>query len=138
MLYSNKDFILSCFRCCHCSCTIFIFTLYSFYTQVMLILILIDVQYLQKVVFSFEKGLNGQKHSSGSHHSIKNFLQQNFPSPHLLTLFGKPCMIGLNYFCHNGSEEKSWCIAQWRPKFPSYRTQSIYSRFLVLRTKSVV
>ena len=30
----------------------------------MLILILIDVQYSQKVVFSCEKGLNGQNHSS--------------------------------------------------------------------------
>ena len=30
----------------------------------MLILILINVQYLQKVAFSFEKGLNSQNHSS--------------------------------------------------------------------------
>ena len=37
----------------------------------MLVLILINVQYLQKVVFSFEKGLNAQNHSSGSHHLIK-------------------------------------------------------------------
>ena len=38
----------------------------------MLILILIDVQYSQKAVFSFEKGLNGQNHSSsGSHHLVK-------------------------------------------------------------------
>ena len=38
----------------------------------MLILILIDVQYLQKVVFCFEKGSNGQNHSSSaSHHHIK-------------------------------------------------------------------
>ena len=43
----------------------------------MLILILIDVQYSQKAVFSFEKGLNGQNHSSGSHHPIKS-PQQNF------------------------------------------------------------
>ena len=35
-------------------------------------LILIDVQYSQKAVFSFEKGLNGQNHSSsGSHHPVK-------------------------------------------------------------------
>ena len=33
----------------------------------MLILILSDIQYLQKVVFSFEEGSNGQNHrSSGS------------------------------------------------------------------------
>ena len=29
----------------------------------MLIVILVDAQYLQNVVFSFEKGLNGQNHS---------------------------------------------------------------------------
>ena len=40
----------------------------------MLILILIDVQYLQKAVFSFEKGSNGQNHSSsGFHHPVKKF-----------------------------------------------------------------
>ena len=51
------------------------------YTQVMLIFILIDVQYLQKVVFSLEKGSIGQNHSfSGSHHSIKNPLTK-FPIP---------------------------------------------------------
>ena len=32
----------------------------------MLILILIDVQYLQKVVVNFEEGSNGQNHCSGS------------------------------------------------------------------------
>ena len=37
-----------------------------------LILILIDVQYLQINVFYFEKGLNGQMHfSSDPHHLIK-------------------------------------------------------------------
>ena len=44
-------------------------------TQVMLTLILIDVQYSQKAVFSFEKGLNCQNHSlSGSHHPVKKLL----------------------------------------------------------------
>ena len=43
------------------------------YTQVMLFLSLIDAQYLQNVVFSFE-GLYGQNHSSSdTHHPIKNF-----------------------------------------------------------------
>ena len=38
----------------------------------MLILILIDVQYSQKAVFSFEKDLNCQNHSSsGSFHLVK-------------------------------------------------------------------
>ena len=49
----------------------------------MLILILIDVQYLQNLVFSFEKGSNVQNHSlSDSHHSIKKFSQQNFLFPY--------------------------------------------------------
>ena len=41
-------------------------------TQVWLILILISVQYLQNVVFGFEKGSIGQNSSSSdSHHPIK-------------------------------------------------------------------
>ena len=45
----------------------------------MLILILIDVQYLQNVIFSFEKDLNGQIHtSSDSHHWIS---PAKFPIP---------------------------------------------------------
>ena len=57
----------------------------------MLILILTDIQYLLKVIFSFEKGLNGQNHSSlGSHHLINKFpLSKMSDSPHPLTLFGK-------------------------------------------------
>ena len=47
----------------------------------MLILTLLDVQYLQNVVISFEKGLNGQNPSlSDLDHPIKNPPQQNFPS----------------------------------------------------------
>ena len=59
----------------------------------MVILILIDVQYSHKAVFSFEKGLIGQNHSSsGYHHPVKKFAQANFPAPsHSLLLFGKPC-----------------------------------------------
>ena len=37
----------------------------------MLILILIDFQFSQKVVFSFENGSNNQNHSSGSLHTVK-------------------------------------------------------------------
>ena len=49
----------------------------------MLISILIDVQYLQNIVFSFEGGSNGQNQSSsGSHHLIKKFpSQQHFWFP---------------------------------------------------------
>ena len=65
----------------------------------MLILILIDVQYLPKVVFNFEKGSNGQKHSSSdSHHPIRKFPPAKFPIPlqlgeipQPLILFEKPC-----------------------------------------------
>ena len=48
----------------------------------MLTLILIDDQYVQNVVLSFEKSSNGQNDSlSDSHHSTKKFPQQNFPFP---------------------------------------------------------
>ena len=69
-----------------CSKTLFLavdiemLTLYSLYTQVMLILVLIDIQYLQNVAFSSEKSLNDQNHSSlNFHHPIKNFRHQKFP-----------------------------------------------------------
>ena len=56
----------------------------------MLILILINVQYLQKVFLTLIK-MNDQNYSSsGSHHPIKKSLQQNFQSPHPLMVFGKP------------------------------------------------
>ena len=47
----------------------------------MLILMLIDDEYLQNVVFNFEKGSNSQNHSSGSYHPMKKSFQQNFSSP---------------------------------------------------------
>ena len=50
----------------------------------MLIFILIKLQYLRNVVFSFEKGSHGQNHSlSDSHHPIKKSSPQNFPLPPL-------------------------------------------------------
>ena len=68
---SQENFIYSC---SHCSCTIFILPSYSLRTQVKLILILINVQYLQIVVFSFKKGLIGQKYSSSdSHQPIRQY-----------------------------------------------------------------
>ena len=63
--------------------TIFVLISYSFETQIMLILILIDVQYQQNAIFSFEKFSIRQNHSSsGSHHLIKK-------SPHQCSLFLK-------------------------------------------------
>ena len=47
----------------------------------MLILILIDVHYLQNVHFNFEKGLNVQNHSSASYRSLEKSPSKNFPSP---------------------------------------------------------
>ena len=50
----------------------------------MLILILIDVQYLQNLVSSIEKGSNLQNHSlSDLHHSIKKIPPTKFPIPQL-------------------------------------------------------
>ena len=69
----------------------------------MLILILIDVQYLQNDVFYFEKGLKGQMQSSpDAHHLIKKPTPSKIScspsttggggifSPHPFPLFGKP------------------------------------------------
>ena len=54
----------------------------------MLIFILIDVQYSQKAVFSFEKGSNHQNHSSsGSLNLIKKFPPVKFPILLLCPLF---------------------------------------------------
>ena len=68
----------------HCSCTIFYFNFVLFVHTGLVILILIDVQYLQNVVFSFEKGSNGRIHSSDSHHLIKKSPPNkisHFPAP---------------------------------------------------------
>ena len=76
----NKKNVI--FSCSHCSCIILVLISYSFETQIMLILILIDVQYSQNAVFSFEKFLNRQNHSSsGSHHLL------NPTPPAVLTTF---------------------------------------------------
>ena len=75
------------------SSSIFVLISYSLDTQVMLILVLIDVQYSQKAVFSFEKGSNCQNHSSSD---FLNLVKKSPPSkisnprPHPLLLFGKP------------------------------------------------
>ena len=65
--------------------TIFISTLYSFYTQVIITLILINVQCLQNVPFIFEKGSNSRNLSRANlHHLVKNFLPRKiFSCPHL-------------------------------------------------------
>ena len=60
----------------------------------MLILILIDVQYSQKAVFSFEEGLSGQNHSSGSHHQVKKSPPATFQIfSYFLLLSRKPCYL---------------------------------------------
>ena len=58
----------------------------------MLILILINVQCLANVVFSFEKGSNSQKQSSSDFHNpIKNFLYSKICNcPHLGELPSTP------------------------------------------------
>ena len=57
----------------------------------MLISILINVQYLQNVAFSFEKDSSDQNHSlSDSHHPIEQSPQADFPPHYPLPLFEKP------------------------------------------------
>ena len=64
MLKLNKNFILSCGHSCRT--------------------ILIDDQYVQNVVLSFEKSSNGQNHSSSdSHHPTKQIPSKISHSPQL-------------------------------------------------------
>ena len=97
MLYPNEDIIVSC---SHCSCTIFILTSYSLCSQVILILSLIDVQYLRIVFSSLEKvGMVNSllcrfpPLSKKKKKKKKKIPQQNFPFcptvgiPQLLRLF---------------------------------------------------
>ena len=85
----------------HCSYTIFVLVSNSLDTQVMLVLILIDVHYSKKAVLSFEKGSNNQNHSSSdSHHLVKKFHSKTSDSPPLrgslpnsLSLFEKPLLL---------------------------------------------
>ena len=60
----------------HCYCTIFVLISYSFDTQVMLILILIDAQYPQNGVFSFQKGSNRKNYSTAA--SFVEMVMANF------------------------------------------------------------
>ena len=67
-------------------CTIFVLISYSGGTQVMLILILINVQYSQTTVFSFEKCSNHQNHcSSDSYHPVKKLYLYFLKGTHLDT-----------------------------------------------------
>ena len=63
----------------------------------MLIFILIDIQYSENSVFSFEKGSNRQnRFSSGSLNLVKNIAQVKFLIPsNPLLLFGRPQYIKL-------------------------------------------
>ena len=63
----------------------------------MLILILLDVQYLQNAVFSFEKGSNRQNHPSGSHQLVKKSPPQNFRFPPLTAIW-KTLTVGAKIF----------------------------------------
>ena len=78
MLQPNKNFFLAVVI----APVPFLFlTSYSLKTQVMLILILNDAQYLPNA-FSFEKTSNSQNHlSTGSHYPIKNPASKIFHQP---------------------------------------------------------
>ena len=88
-----------CFK--HWFCATFILTSYCLFIQVVLILILIDVQYFQKIVLSFVKVSNVRNNSSpNSHYPVKNSLDKIFNFPHPLMLFGKPCITNIWRNCH--------------------------------------
>ena len=59
-------------------------------TQVILILVLIDVQYSQKVIFSFKKDLTGQKSLLLRFPPPGKKIPQSQNFPHSLLLFSKP------------------------------------------------
>ena len=91
----------------------------------MLVLILIDVQYSQKSVSSFKKGLNGQNHSSpGSHCPVKIFPPAKFlipPSPFLIAIW-KTLQLILNFFFFFGLILQELCdfgfwAVNWAPKW---------------------
>ena len=80
------------FTCSHCSCTILLKLHTLCKHKVMLIYILIDIQHLQNIIFSFEIGLIGESISSSDyHHSTRKSPPAKFPiSPYLLTLLESP------------------------------------------------
>ena len=83
---------------------------YSFDTQVMLILILIEVQYSQNAVLSFEKSLNHQNHSSGSHQPLPSPPQAKFLIPAPLPLGGfTPTTTS---YCYLENPGYKWLIAR--------------------------
>ena len=71
----------------------------------MLILILINVQCLQNVASSFEKGFSGQNHSlQDSHHLIEKFPPDKFPIPTPLNAIWKTLDKGpslLKFVCYS-------------------------------------
>ena len=70
------------FSCSHCSCTILLQLHTLCKHEVMLIYILINIQHLQNIIFSFEIGSIGENISlSDYHHSMRKSPQQNFLIP---------------------------------------------------------
>ena len=108
----------------------FCFNFILFGHTVMLIFILIDAQYSQKAVFSFERGSSRQNHSSsGSLHPIKKFPPVTFlNSLNPLPLFGRPHYIKLYdpFFCGWGATALRLYRATMMRQF------TFYQKFLVL------
>ena len=90
-------------------CVIFFLISYSLYTPVLLILILINAQYLENVVFSFEKGSSSQNLSSSDHHHlIKNPLNKSFiPLP--LNAILKTLLFAV---CDNGTVQFTYFLVR--------------------------
>ena len=87
---------------------------YSLDTQVILILVLIDVQYSQRVIFSIEKGPIGQNYSSsGSHCLVKKSSPAKFPIPptsyhYLESPSPSPLSFPPSYLDFSGIAEEDW------------------------------
>ena len=101
----------------------------------MLILILIDIQYSQNAVFSFEKGLNRQNHSSSRFHQpVKKFLPSNISdSPATGGIYPHPYRYLENPTVYR-NQKKNFTEKVWKKRYLSCKgtseeQQSLQQRF---------
>ena len=116
-------------------------------------MVLIDVQYFQNVVFSFEKASNGKNYSSDSHQPIKRYLRKilHCPTPHSffqgwnppILFWGNPVSVypplfeaNLKNYTSLSKSHPNWCMQivwntlKWRG-YISYYTKSIENVIII-------